>query len=29
MNELFSAVTPETKAILIVTPSNPTGWDNE
>ncbi len=26
LNELFAAVTPETKAILIVTPSNPTGW---
>ncbi len=26
LNRLFSACTPQTKAILIVTPSNPTGW---
>lgn len=26
LNRLFAACTPQTKAILIVTPSNPTGW---
>lgn len=26
LNKLFDAVTPQTKAILLVTPSNPTGW---
>jgi len=26
INKLFDAVTPKTKAILVVTPSNPTGW---
>lgn len=26
LNHLFAACTPATKAILIVTPSNPTGW---
>lgn len=26
INDLFNAVTPKTKAILLVTPSNPTGW---
>ena len=26
INQLFDAVTPRTKAILLVTPSNPTGW---
>jgi aspartate aminotransferase len=26
LNKLFDAVTPRTKAILLVTPSNPTGW---
>jgi aspartate aminotransferase len=26
VNQLIDAVTPKTKAILIVTPSNPTGW---
>lgn len=26
INELLETVTPKTKAILIVTPSNPTGW---
>jgi aspartate aminotransferase len=26
MDELFNAVTPSTKVILLVTPSNPTGW---
>ncbi len=26
LEKLFAAVTPKTKAILIVTPSNPTGW---
>lgn len=26
LDELFDAVTPTTKAILLVTPSNPTGW---
>lgn len=25
-DQLFDAVTPKTKALLIVTPSNPTGW---
>ncbi|HPD82187.1 MAG TPA: aminotransferase class I/II-fold pyridoxal phosphate-dependent enzyme [Alphaproteobacteria bacterium] len=26
MDKLFAAYTPKTKAILVVTPSNPTGW---
>ena len=26
LEKLFAAVTPKTKAIIIVTPSNPTGW---
>jgi len=26
MDKLFDACTPKTKAILVVTPSNPTGW---
>ncbi len=26
LEKLFAAVTPKTKALLIVTPSNPTGW---
>jgi aspartate/methionine/tyrosine aminotransferase len=26
IDKLFAAVTPKTKAILVVTPSNPTGW---
>lgn len=26
LDKLFEAVTPKTKAIIIVTPSNPTGW---
>jgi aspartate aminotransferase len=26
LDHLFKAVTPQTKAILLVTPSNPTGW---
>lgn len=26
LDKLFAAVTPETKVMLIVTPSNPTGW---
>lgn len=26
MDKVFDAMTPKTKAILIVTPSNPTGW---